>query len=446
MVATPPEPSAKRQKPGERPWDLLLKNARLATMSESNAARPYGQLVDNANELCAVAVREGKIAWLGTMAQLGERAVDVLPTPKGDIAWKTYDAKGCWVTPGLVDCHTHIIFGGNRAGEWELKLKGASYEEIARAGGGIVNTVDGTRAASMEDLVEGARPRLQALMAEGVTAIEIKSGYGLSEEHERKMLQAARAVGRQFDLEVRTTFLGAHAVPREYKERGPTGADDYIAEVVRMTEALKSEGLVDAVDAFCETIAFDVQQTSRVFSEAARLGIPVRLHGDQLNDLGGGALAARFGALSCDHCECTSDASVDAMAQAGTVAVLLPSANYFMKETRRPPIAAMRKAGVQIALATNSNPGSSPCCSVLLNLNMGCTIFGLTPEEALLGVTRVGAKAMGLQETHGTLDVGKVADFVVWDVGSPGEIAYYLGLNRLKACFRGGRLRKVSCL
>lgn len=430
------EPNAKRLR---CTWDLLLTNARLATMSEVHGSRPYGQLTEDAEQLCAVGALEGKIVWLGTMAQLGDHCEE----SKGA---ETYDAKGCWVTPGLIDCHTHIVYGGSRAAEWELKLKGASYEEIAKSGGGIVNTVDGTRAATVEELVEGARPRLQALMAEGVTAIEIKSGYGLSEEHERKMLQAAREVGRQYDLEVRTTFLGAHAVPREYKERGASGADDFIKEVVRMMPTLKAEGLVDAVDAFCETIAFSVEQTERVFTEAVRLGLPIRLHGDQLHDLGCGAMAAKFGALSCDHCENTSEASAEAMGKAGTIAVLLPASNYFMKETKRPPIAAFRKAGVKLALATNSNPGSSPCCSALLNMNMGCTLFGITPEEALLGATRVGAEAMNLGKTHGTLDVGKVADFAVWDVRSPCEIIYPLGLNRLKACFRNGRLRKSSCL
>jgi imidazolonepropionase len=327
-----------------------------------------------------------------------------------------------------------------------LKLKGASYEEVAKAGGGIVNTVDGTRAASVEELVESARPRIQALMAEGVTAIEIKSGYGLNEEEERKMLKAAREVGKLFDIEVRTSFLGAHAVPREYKERGTSGADEYTSEVVRMMSDLKSEGLVDTCDAFCETIGFNVEQTERVFDEASKLGVPVRLHGDQLNDFGGGALVARYEGLSCDHCEYTSQSSVDAMAKAGTAAVLLPTSNYFIKEKQRPPVAAFRKAGVRMALATNCNPGSSPCSSILLVMNMGCTLFGLTPEEALLGVTRHAAQAMGLGASHGTLEVGKVADFALWDVCSPGEISYYLGLNKLVECFRGGRLRKSSRL
>mmetsp|Transcript_126857 Transcript_126857/g.224824 ORF Transcript_126857/g.224824 Transcript_126857/m.224824 type:complete len:451 (+) Transcript_126857:56-1408(+) len=442
MVEAGSESAAKRQKTSEDVessadvWELILSNAHLATMSEKCSDRPYGRWAGKEGELSALAVSSGKIVWMGSMDELKSepRAKDV----------KTHDLGGCWVTPGLIDCHTHIIYGGNRAAEWELKLKGASYEEIAKAGGGIVNTVDGTRAASVSELVESARPRIEALLAEGVTALEIKSGYGLREADERKQLEAARQVGRLFDVEVRATFLGAHAVPREYKERGPNGTEEYLDEVVRMMPVLKSEGLVDTVDAFHETIAFSAAQTERVFAAAQRLGLPVRLHGDQLHDNGGGALCAKMSALSCDHCEYTSEAGVAAMAKAGTVAVLLPTSNYFMKEKKKPLVAEMRAAGVPMALATNCNPGSSPCSSILLTLNMGCTLLGLTPEEALRGATLYAARAMGLGATHGSLEVGKVADLAVWNVQTPGELAYFMGLNKLKACYRGGRLRKQA--
>jgi imidazolonepropionase len=332
------------------------------------------------------------------------------------------------------------VYGGDRSGEWEIKLKGASYEEVAKAGGGIVNTVKGTRAATVDELVEMARPRVQALLREGITAMEIKSGYGLEETAERRMLQAAREIGRRFNIKVCATFLGAHAVPTEFKDR----ADAYVEDVLRMMRVLKDEGLVDAVDCFTESIAFSVAQTQRIFDEAKRLELPIRLHGDQLNDLGGAALAAKYGALSCDHCEKTSEEGVKAMAASGTIAVLLPVSNYFIKDKARPPVQSFRAAGVPMALATNCNPGSSPCTSILLCLNMGCTVFGLTPEEALLGVTRHAASAMGLGETHGVLEVGKAGDLNVWDVRNPCELAYYLGLNKLVACYRAGRLRSTA--
>ena len=402
----------------------LLLNARVATL---RAGDEWGMVAGRG----AIAISSGIIRWVGPEAELDRSCVDAAAT--------VHDLGGRYVTPGLIDCHTHVVYGGQRATEWELKLKGATYEEVAHAGGGIVNTVDGTRAATVEDLVDGAAPRVRELLSEGITSLEIKSGYGLNLETERNMLLAGRAIADRFDVTVRTTYLGAHAVPRG------ADADAYIDEVVRDMEVLVGEGLVDCVDAFCETIGFSVAQTRRVFERAASLGVPVRLHGDQLNDLGSGALAAEFGALSCDHCEYTSQAGVDAMAAAGTVAVLLPVANYFIKETQRPPVAAFRAAGVPMALATNCNPGSAPCSSLLLALNMGCTLFGMTPAEALAGVTRNAASAMGLGSTHGTIEVGKAADFAVWNVSELSELSYFLGRRDLLASsFRGGVERTLS--
>ena len=365
------------------------------------------------------------------------------------------------VTPGLIECHSHIVFGGQRATEWELKLKGATYEEVAKAGGGIVNSVSNTRKASVAELVKAALPRVRALMSEGVTTLEIKSGYGLDVDGERKMLQAARALGKLFpeELDVRATYLGAHAVPKEYKGRPDAYIDDICCQQLPI---LKAEGLVDACDAFCESIGFSVAQTSRLFDVSRSLGIPVRIHGDQLNDFGCGQLAADYNALSCDHCEYMTEPGIRAMAQKGVVAVLLPSSNYFIKvsvwalptlsiaithsrcnppslqEPKKPDMAAMRKHGVDIALGTNTNPGSSPTCSILLVLNMACTLFGMMPDEALAGVTRNAAKALGMQETVGTIEVGKQADLVVWDCGEICELAYFLGLNQLHAVYKRG--------
>lgn len=408
-------------------YDLVLRNCRVATMSLAQKDSPYGALAGGEPVGC-IAVKDGRITWLGTNSEFGD-------TPEA-LAAEVHNIDGHWVTPGLIDCHTHIVYGGNRAGEWELKLKGATYEEVAKAGGGIVNTVDGTRKASVSDLVSSARPRVEALLREGVTTLEIKSGYGLNLEAERKMLQAARQLGESYGINVPVTYLGAHACPREYKDR----QDEYIATVVKDMEVLTSEGLVDCVDAFCETVGFTPEQTARVFDKAKELALPIRLHGDQLSGhLGGAALAARYGALSCDHCEQTTEAGVAAMAAAGTVAVLLPVSNYFIKDRQRPPVDAFRKAGVRMALGTNCNPGSSPCSSILLCLNMACTLLGLTPEEAMIGVTRHGAAAIGQERERGTIELGKVADLAVWDVSNPCEISYYLGLNKLSRCYRGGR-------
>jgi imidazolonepropionase len=378
-------------------------------------------------EEAAIAVQNGRIAWVGAMRDL--------PPAEAQSAVAVHDLRGRWLTPGLVDCHTHLVYGGNRAHEFELRLRGATYEEIARAGGGIRSTVAATRAATEQALVESALPRLDALQAEGVTTIEIKSGYGLNTESETKTLRAARALAGRRRVTVRTTFLGAHAIPAEFDGR----ADDYIGLVVdEMMPALAKDGLADAVDAFCEKIAFSPEQTARVFDAAAKHGLPVKLHADQLSDLGGAALAARYRALSADHLEYTSESGVAAMAKAGTVAVLLPGAFYFLRETKLPPLAQFRAAGVPIALATDSNPGSAPVTSILLMLNMACTLFRMTPEEALAGVTREGARALGMAGTHGTLEAGKAADFAIWNIERPAELCYRIGFNPCAGVVRNG--------
>jgi imidazolonepropionase len=354
------------------------------------------------------------------------------------LARQVHDLEGRWVTPGLIDCHTHLVYGGDRAHEFELRLQGASYEEIARAGGGIVSTVTATRAASEDALFAAARPRLEALLAEGVTTVEIKSGYGLELETELKQLGVARALGAELPVTVKTTFLGAHAVPPEFEGRG----GDYLDAVIAMLPEVKDSGLADAVDGFCETIAFSPAQTERLFAAARGRGLPVKLHADQLSDSGGAALAARHGALSADHLEYAGGDGIAAMAKAGTVAVLLPGAYYFLRETKLPPIETFRQAGVPIAIATDSNPGSAPVTSILLMLNMACTLFRLTPEEALLGATRHSAKALGMAETHGTLEPGKAADFAVWDIDRPAALAYRIGFNPLAFAVKGGAVVK----
>jgi len=360
----------------------------------------------------AVAARDGRIAWVGPRAALPAHGA-----PETDLG-------GAWVLPGLVDCHTHLVFGGNRAEEFERRLSGVSYETIAREGGGILSTVRATRAASEEDLVEAALPRLDGLLAEGVTTVEIKSGYGLEFGAERRMLRAARALGRARAVSVVTSFLGAHAVPPEYAGR----QGEYATAVAGMVAPLAAEGLVDQVDAFCERIAFTPAETEAVFAAAAAQGLPVKLHADQLSDLGGAALAARHGALSADHLEHASAAGLAAMAAAGTVAVLLPGATYFIREARHPDVAAMRAAGVRMAVATDLNPGSSPARSLLLMLNMACTLYRLTVEEALLGVTRHAAAALGLAD-RGALAPGLRADLAIFRVGGPAELCYWMGGN-----------------
>ncbi len=390
---------------------LALRNGRFATMAAAGSA--YGMV-----ERGALVAEDGVISWIGAEADL-----------PGDYAGLDFeDLGGRLVTPALIDCHTHLVHGGDRAREFELRLEGASYEDIARAGGGIRATVAATRAATEEALVEAALPRLDRLIAEGVGTVEIKSGYGLSLEAERRMLRAARTLGRRRAVRVVTTFLGLHAVPPEFEG----DADGYVAEVAeRMLPALAAEGLVDAVDGFCENIAFSPRQVERVFAVARRLGLPVKLHAEQLSDMGGAALAAAHWALSADHLEYLDDTGIAAMAESGTVAVLLPGAFYFLRESRVPPVAALRASGVGIALATDCNPGSSPLTSLLLAMNMGCVLFRLTPEEALAGVTREAARALGLTGEVGTLEAGKCAELAVWNVANPAELAYRMGCNPL---------------
>ena len=378
-----------------------------------------------------IAVLDGRVAHAG--------AADALPPDVRTrlAALPVHEGGEALATPGLIDCHTHLVYGGQRAHEFALRLDGASYEEIARAGGGIVSSVRATRAASEDELLAASAPRLQALLAEGVTAIEIKSGYGLALEHERKQLRVARRLGERFGVTVRATFLGAHALPPEFAGR----ADDYITEVCdHMLPALHAEGLVDAVDAFCETIGFTRAQTERVFQAAHRLSLPVKLHAEQLSDMDGAALAAQYGALSCDHIEHLSARGIQAMRAAGSVAVLLPGAYYALRDTHLPPIAALREAGVPMAVSTDHNPGTSPALSLLLMLNMACTLFRLTVAEALAGVTVHAARALGLQDTHGRIAAGRPASFVLWPLREPAELAYWFGQRPAGRVVRGGRM------
>ncbi|MGY3549197.1 imidazolonepropionase [Bradyrhizobium sp. USDA 4472] len=392
-------------------FDRIWHNARLATM---RADRPdLGEI-----EHGVIAMRGGYIVYAGAAADFPDNADAI----------QRIDCEGRWITPGLVDCHTHLVYGGNRAQEFELRLKGASYEEIARAGGGIVSTVAATRKASEAELVASALPRLDALIGEGVTTIEIKSGYGLDVETEMRQLSAARSLGRQRKVAIRTSFLGAHALPVE----ADGDKDRYIDLVCKaMLPAVAQAGLADAVDAFMEGIAFSAEQTALVFEAARSLGLPVKLHADQLSNLGGAALAARFSALSADHLEHTDEAGAAAMAKAGTVAVLLPGAYYFIRETQKPPVEVFRKHGVHMALATDCNPGSSPLTSLLLAMNMGATLFRMNVAECLTGVTREGARALGVLDETGTLEAGKWCDLAIWDIERPAELVYRIGFNPL---------------
>jgi imidazolonepropionase len=387
------------------------------------AVQPYGLIDDG-----AIAVDGENIAWAGPR--------DELPKVLAARCEARHDCGGALVTPGLIDCHTHLVHAGDRAHEFELRLGGASYEDIARAGGGIVSTVKATREASQPDLLAQSLPRLRALMDEGVTTVEIKSGYGLAVEPEARMLRVARMLGEQEGVDVRTTFLGAHALPPEFSGR----TDAYVEEVLRMLPVLHREGLVDAVDAFCERIAFSPAQVERVFEAAQALGLPVKLHAEQLSDSGGAPMAARLRALSCDHLEWLGEEGASAMARAGTVAVLLPGAFYFLRDTKVPPVDLLRRYGVPIAVATDCNPGSSPCTSLLLMLNMACTLFRLTPHEALAGVTRNAARALGLGD-RGVLAAGMRADFVLWDVREPAQLAYTMGFNPHRRTIWKGRAR-----
>ena len=382
---------------------------------------------DRAIRDAALVIEHGRIAWLGALGDLPDsyRHLD------------RHNAGGAWITPGLVDCHTHLVYGGQRADEFAMRLAGAGYEEIARAGGGIVSTVRATREADEATLFAQAAVRLEALLAEGVTTIEIKSGYGLSLDAERKQLRVARQLGEAYGVTVYTTFLGAHALPPEYAGR----ADDYIDLVCNtMLPALADEKLVDAVDAFCEGIGFSPEQTRRVFEAAARHGLPVKLHAEQLSNLGGAALAARHKALSADHLEHLDEAGVMAMAEAGTVAVLLPGAYYFLRDTNLPPIALLRRHGVPIAISTDHNPGTSPTTSLLLMMNMACTLFRMTVPEVLAGVTTHAARALGAADRHGQLAVGRAADFALWRVASSAELAYWFGRNPCAGVVRQGRV------
>jgi imidazolonepropionase len=390
--------------------DRVWTGARLATL---DPGRPGLGVVDNG----AIAASDGRIVWVGPVGEM----------PAFESRERT-DLEGRWVTPGLIDCHTHLVYGGNRAHEFELRLAGATYEEIARAGGGILSTVKATRAASEADLVTASLPRLDALIAEGVTTIEIKSGYGLDTETEARQLRAARTLAKQRPISVATTFLGAHALPPE----ADGDKDVYIARLcAQMLPAIAAEGLADAVDAFMEGIAFSGAQTARVFEVAKRLGLPVKLHADQLSNLGGATLAARYGALSADHLEHTDEEGAAAMAKAGTVAVLLPGAFYFIRETQKPPVDLFRKHGVRIAIATDSNPGSSPLTSLLLTMNMAATLFRLTVDEIIAGVTREAARALGRLGDVGTLEVGKSCDLAIWNVERLAELPYRMGFNPL---------------
>ena len=397
---------------------VMWRHAQLATMAGSS---PWGWVDD-----AALVTQGERIVWLGRDDQL----------PKGLAPQAEHHLHGALVTPGLIDAHTHLVYGGDRAAEFELRLQGASYEEIARAGGGIRSTVAATRAASDQTLFDSAARRAQVLMNEGVTTLEIKSGYGLSAEHEARCLGVARRIGRELPVTVCTTSLAAHALPPEYTGR----ADAYIDDACTWLAAQQGAGLVDAVDAFCENIGFTPAQTERIFMAAQTLGLPVKLHAEQLSDQGGAALAARYGALSCDHLEHLSDDGIRAMQQHGTVAMLLPGAYYFLRETKLPPVQALRNAGVPIAIATDHNPGSSPALSLLLMLNMACTLFRLTPEEAWQGVTTNAARALGLPD-RGTLGLGQRADFVVWDAEHPREMAYRFGHNPCQRVIYAGQER-----
>ena len=401
-------------------WDDIWTGGNIATMARDDP--PYGAIRGG-----ALAVADGTIAWVGPMADL--------PGRPDALAARVHDASGRWITPGLIDCHTHLVHGGDRAREFEMRLEGASYEAIARAGGGIVSTVSATRAASEDELFAESAPRLAALAAEGVTTVEIKSGYGLDVETELKQLRVARRLGAAQGVTVRTTFLGAHALPPEFAGR----PDDYIDFVCSDSlPAAAGAGLADAVDAFCESIAFSPGQTARVFDRAKALGLPVKLHADQLSDLGGAALAAGYGALSADHLEYTGASGAQAMAEAGSVAVLLPGAFHSLRETQLPPVSLFREHKVPIAIATDSNPGSSPVTSILLMLNMACVLFRLTPAEAMAGVTRNAARALGLDDTHGVLAPDMAADLCIWNIAEPAELAYRIGFNPLETVVRNG--------
>jgi imidazolonepropionase len=400
-------------------WDHLLVDVGLATMTDNG--KPYGAIENGAIGWC-----DGRIVFAGAFADL--------PGEPHALAHRVESLPGTWVTPGLVDCHTHLVFGGDRAQEFEQRLEGATYEEIARAGGGIVSSVRATRAASEDELLQQSLPRAKALLADGVTTLEIKSGYGLEPDAERRMLRVARRIGEELGVDVRTSFLGLHALPPEYAGR----RDEYVAMVCDiMLPSLADDELVDAVDAFCEGIGFTHAETQRLFEKATGLGLPVKLHAEQLSDLGGAALVARYGGLSADHLEWTSEDGVRAMAQAGTVAVLLPGAYYALRDTRPPPIDTFRRHGVAMAVATDLNPGTSPLLSLRMAMGMACTLFRLTPEEALRGATVNAARALGLDD-RGTLAVGQRADLAIWEIRHLPELCYWIGGHLLRETWSAG--------
>lgn len=407
------------------PCDSLWTNVHLAAMTDTS---PYGVIRE-----AAVAVLDGKINWLGNMKDLPPALL------KG--AKQVFDGNGEWITPGLIDCHTHLVYGGNRAREFEMRLQGSSYEEIAFMGGGIRSTVEATRAAGEETLFRNSAGRLKSLMAEGVTTVEIKSGYGLDLATEMKILQVARRLGQEFPVTICPTYLGAHALPPEFQGRSDAYIDFICDEVMPIVAA---EGLATAVDAFCENIAFTPEQTERVFKAALQHGLGVKIHAEQLSDQGGASLAAKYGALSADHLEHLSEEGAKAMAASRTVAVLLPGAFYFLRESRMPPVDLLRRYRVPMAISTDCNPGSSPVGSLLLMLNMACTLFRLAPEEALAGATRNAALALGLSDRVGTLEVGKNADFVMWKISEPAELAYGVALNPCSQVVRQGAVVKTT--
>jgi imidazolonepropionase len=403
-------------------WDILLLDCHAATMVD-HADEPYGAIRD-----AALGIQGGRLSFVGTR--------ESLPAPPEDCARRLRRLNGAWITPGLVDCHTHLVFGGDRAHEWELRAKGASYEEIARGGGGILATVRATREESLDSLAASAARRMRTMAGQGATTVEVKSGYGLDLETETKMLRAAALAGDLADMRVSRTFLGAHALPHEFASNRNAYLDRVCDEMI---PAIAREKLADAVDVFCETIAFTRQETERIFLSAKAFGLPLKVHAEQLSDSGGAALAAKHGALSADHLEYLSERGIAAMKESGTVAVLLPAAFYFLREQRVPPIEGLRRAGVPIAIATDCNPGTAPVTAPLMALNMGCTLFGLSPEEALAGMTRNAARALNLEKEVGTLETGKRADLAIWNIGEPAELAYWIDADLLADRYYHGR-------
>ena len=415
-------------------FDSIIINANLATFSnqygfdlsnDSDNKTPYGQL-----ENAAIGIKNSKIAWIGTQDEMAEHVAHYA-------AEQIKDAHNQWLTPGLIDCHTHLVYAGNRSNEFEARLHGASYQDIAAQGGGIVSSVSATRAASMDELYAQSEKRLLALLKEGVTSVEIKSGYGLDLDSERKMLTVARQLGDNYDIEVRTSYLAAHALPPEYKNR----MDDYIEQVCQWLPILHSEGLVDAVDGFCEGIAFSSEHIKRVFEVARSLDLPVKLHSEQLSDIGASALVAEFNGLSSDHLEHLTETDVIKMAASNTVAVLLPGAFYTLRDTKLPPIPELRKHKVAMAISTDCNPGTSPLTSLLLAMNMGCTLFFMTPEEVLAGTTIYAAQALGLSN-KGRIEVGCDADLALWDITRPADLSYLIGLNPISGIMIKGQWRQ----